>query len=117
MKMLLPDNMNQAPRILVVSREPSVLTLLQSVAEANSWTVESAFSRWEALELVQSEDAPGLVLLDLVQSDADGLHTLHWLRRIRPDLPVIVLSHSENGSQPFAWVHMTTFLARSNNTT
>jgi two-component system, NtrC family, response regulator AtoC len=99
MKMSLPDNMNQAPRILVVSREPSVLTLLQSVAEANSWTVESAFSRWEALELVQSEDAPGLVLLDLVQSDADGLHTLHWLRRIRPDLPVIVLSHSENGSQ------------------
>jgi len=91
--------MNEAPTILVVSREPSVLTLLEVVAEANSWRVESAFSRWEALERVQSEDAPGLVLLDLVQSDADGLHTLHWLRRIRPDLPVIVLSHSENGSQ------------------
>jgi two-component system, NtrC family, response regulator AtoC len=91
--------MNEAPTILVVSREPSVLTLLEVVAEANFWRVESAFSRWEALERVQSEDAPGLVLLDLVQSDADGLHTLHWLRRIRPDLPVIVLSHSENGSQ------------------
>jgi two-component system, NtrC family, response regulator AtoC len=91
--------MNEAPTILVVSREPSVLTLLEVVAEANCWRVESAFSRWEALERVQSETAPGLVLLDLVQSDADGLHTLHWLRRIRPDLPVVVLSHSENGSQ------------------
>jgi two-component system response regulator AtoC len=91
--------MNETPRILVVSEEPSVLTLLKAVADANSWRVENAFSRWEALERVQSEDAPGLVLLDLVQSDADGLHTLHWLRRIRPDLPVIVLSHSENGGQ------------------
>jgi two-component system response regulator AtoC len=91
--------MNETPTILVVSREPSVLTLLEVVAEANSWRLESAFSRWEALERVQSEDSHGLVLLDLVQSDADGLHTLHWLRRIRPDLPVIVLSHSENGSQ------------------
>ncbi len=76
-----------------------MLTLLEGVAGANSWRLETAFSRWEALERVQSEDAPGLVLLDLVQSDADGLHTLHWLRRIRPDLPVLVLSHSENGSQ------------------
>ncbi|MGA9041508.1 MAG: sigma-54 dependent transcriptional regulator [Terriglobales bacterium] len=91
--------MNQTPTILVVSREPSVLSLLEGVAGANSWRMESAFSRWEALERVQSEDAPGLVLLDLVQSDADGLHTLHWLRRIRPDLPVVVLAHSENGSQ------------------
>ncbi len=76
-----------------------MLTLLEVVAAANSWQVESASSRWEALERVQSEDAPELVLLDLVQSDADGLHTLRWLRRIRPDLPVVVLSHLENGAQ------------------
>jgi two-component system, NtrC family, response regulator AtoC len=91
--------MNETPRILVVSKDSSVLTLLEAVAAANSWQVESASSRWEALELVQSETAPELVLLDLVQSDADGLHTLRWLHRIRPDLPVVVLSHSENAAQ------------------
>jgi len=91
--------MNAGPKILVVSRESSLLALLEVVAGANSWQVESASSRWEALERVQSEQAPELVLLDLVQSDADGLHTLRWLRRIRPDLPVVVLSHSENSAQ------------------
>ena len=91
--------MNETSRILVVSKDSSVLTLLEALAAANSWQVESASSRWEALELVQSETAPELVLLDLVQSDADGLHTLRWLHRIRPDLPVVVLSHSENAAQ------------------
>ncbi|HEX4426548.1 MAG TPA: response regulator, partial [Terriglobales bacterium] len=82
-----------------MSRDSSVLSLLDVVATANSWRLESASSRWEALERVQAEDAPELVLLDLVQSDADGLHTLRWLHRIRPDLPVVVLSHLESGAQ------------------
>jgi two-component system response regulator AtoC len=39
------------------------------------------------------------VLLDLAEGDADGLHTLRWLRRVRPELPVIMLSHAEDATQ------------------
>ena len=31
--------------------------------------------------------------------DSDGLHTLRWLRRVRPDLPVLVLAGSDDPSQ------------------
>ena len=48
-----------------------------------------------ALERVQSTDNPDLILLDLGENAADGLHTLRWLRRIRPDIPVVLLARSE----------------------
>jgi DNA-binding NtrC family response regulator len=83
----------------VVSREPSALRPLWAVGEANSWQLETAGSGWEALERIQSETAPDLVLLDLARGDADGMHTLRWLRRVRPDLPIVLLSHSEDSRQ------------------
>lgn len=51
-----------------------------------------AGSGWEALERVQSGERPCLVLLDLGQQDADSLHTLRWLRRVRPEIPILVIA-------------------------
>ncbi|MGA7908111.1 MAG: sigma-54 dependent transcriptional regulator [Candidatus Sulfotelmatobacter sp.] len=86
-------------RLLVVSREPAVLRPLWSIAESNAWHVETAGSGWEAMERVQSGVAPHLLLLDLPRGDADGLHVLRWLRRLRPDLPVVVLCHAEDAGR------------------
>lgn len=95
----MAENPTELARMLVVSREPSALRPLWAVGEANSWKLETAGSGWEALERVQSETAPNLVLLDLARGDADGLHTLRWLRRVRPDLPIILLSHCDDARQ------------------
>jgi len=73
--------------------------MVSAVGEANAWQVLTASSGWEALDLAQSEAGPALVLLDLSEGDADGLHTLRWLRRVRPELPVIMLSHAEDAAQ------------------
>ena len=92
----MTDNMTETVRLLVVSREPAVLRPLWSIAESNSWHLETAASGWDAMERVQSGAAPDLLLLDLPRGDGDSLHILRWLRRLRPDLPVAVLCHPED---------------------
>jgi len=91
--------MTETARVLVVSREPAVLRPLWSIADSNSWHVESAVSAWDAMERVQSGVAPHLLLLDLPRGDGDTLHILRWLRRLRPDLPVIVICFPEDADR------------------
>jgi two-component system response regulator AtoC len=83
-------------RMLLVSRDPSTVLSLSKVGEANAWLMETVQSGLQALEHVQSKSSPDLVLLDLAPDDADSLHTLRWLRRVCPHVPVILLSQSEN---------------------
>jgi len=78
-------------RLLVVSRESSVLRPLWSMGESNSWQLESAASGWGAMERIQSGVTPDVLLLDLPLGDTDGLHILRWLRRLRPELPIILI--------------------------
>jgi len=82
-----------------VSRDPSGLGPLRRISEANGWQLEMAGSGWEALERVQWGPSPGLVLLDLTPGDTDGLYALRWLRRVRPDLPIVLLSYSDHAQQ------------------
>lgn len=95
----MPNSHTESARILVVSREASALAPLWAMGQANFWQLETANSGWEALERVQSEQFPDLVLLDLGRNDSDGLHTLRWLRRMRPDLPIVVLSHAADAAR------------------
>jgi DNA-binding response OmpR family regulator len=78
-------------RLLVVSTEPSVLRLLGLTARSNDWHLETSASGWDAMEQVQSGMAPNLVLLDIPHRGGEGLHLLPWLRRLRPELPIVVL--------------------------
>jgi CheY-like chemotaxis protein len=93
------ENATATVRLLVVSREPAVLRPLWSVGESNSWHLETAGSGWEALERIQSGAVPDLLLLDLPRGDADTLHVLRWVRRLRPELPIILLSYAEDASR------------------
>lgn len=95
----MSEKITQTVRLLVVSREPSVLRPLWAVGEANSWHLETAGSGWEALERIQSGAVPDVLLLDLARGDADSLHVLRWLRRARPEVPIILLAHPEDSSR------------------
>jgi DNA-binding NtrC family response regulator len=89
---------NQTIRLLVVSREPAVLRLLWSMDESRCWSLETADSGWDAMERVQSGTAPDLLLLDIPRADTDSLHLLRWLRRLRADLPVVVLCYPDDAA-------------------
>lgn len=95
----MTENRIETIRLLVVSREPAVLRLLWSIEESNSWQLETAASGWDAMERVQSGVVPHVLLLDLPRGDGDSLHLLRWLRRLRPDLPVVVLCHPDDGDR------------------
>lgn len=95
----MTDIGTESARMLVVSREPSALQQLLVIGKANSWQLQTAESGWEALEWVQSETRPDLLVLDLARGDADGMRTLRWLRRVQPDLPIILLSSSDDAKQ------------------
>lgn len=95
----MAENAIDTIRLLVVSREPAVLRPLWSIGESNSWHLETAGSGWEAMERVQSGSTPDLLLLDLPRGDADSLHILRWLRRLRPELPVILIAYPEDASR------------------
>lgn len=95
----MTQNAIEAVRLLVVSKEPAVLRSLWSTGEANSWQLETVGSGWEALDRVQSGITPDLLVLDLPRGDADSLHILRWLRRVRPTMPIILLSHSDDAGR------------------
>ncbi|HTU41937.1 MAG TPA: sigma-54 dependent transcriptional regulator [Candidatus Aquilonibacter sp.] len=95
----MAENLIETARLLVVSRESALLAPLWSVAQQNSWEIEPAGNPWDAVERVQSGIAPHLLLLDMPRRDADSLHLLRWLRRLRPDLPVIVTCFPEDAGR------------------
>lgn len=80
------------PRILVVDDEPSMLRYLRTLLEVDLYAVETAATGALAVERIQRNPIPDLVLLDLLMPESDGLQTLEKLRRLQPGLKVIMLS-------------------------
>jgi len=95
----MAESTTETLRLLVVSRESAVLRPLWSIPESNSWQIETVASAWEAIERVQSGIAPHLLMLDVPRGDGDSLHILRWLRRLRPDLSVIVTCSREDADR------------------
>jgi DNA-binding NtrC family response regulator len=89
----LRGNAAISKNILVVRRDPN----LAMQGELN-FQFEYVPSGWEALERVQSGPVPDLVVLDSFSIKSEALHTLRWLRRVRPGLPVVVLGLGEDVS-------------------
>ena len=92
----MTENAIEVVRLLAVSKEPNVVRSLWSLGEANSWQLETVGSGWEALESVQAGITPDLLLLDLPRGDGDSLHILRWLRRLRPNLPIILICYPDD---------------------
>jgi DNA-binding NtrC family response regulator len=92
-------NTSETFRLLAVSSERSVLRLLDSIAESSDWRLEISASGLDAMEQVQSGTAPHLVLLDIPRGNGEGLQLLPWLRRLRPELPIVVLCDPEDAAK------------------
>jgi DNA-binding NtrC family response regulator len=92
----LPETTANPKNVLVVGRKPK--PGLASQAELNEYRLEWVVSGWEALERVESGAAPDFIVLDSLRMELEALHTLRWLRRIRPALPVVLLGMKEDFS-------------------
>jgi DNA-binding NtrC family response regulator len=86
-------------KLLVVSRDSAILRPLWLMGESKGWQLEIAADPWEAIDKVQSGAALDLLLLDLPQGSAEGLHSLRWLRRLHPALPIILIGHHDDNGR------------------
>lgn len=86
--------MREAPHILVVDDDPSILGLTREILSP-SYRIAMAGSVQEAQELLQAE-AFDLVLTDMVMPESGGLELLKHLRLHYADIPVIVFTGYAN---------------------
>ena len=80
-------------RVLLVDDEPTLLETVQAMLVGMGLQVETARDGVEALERFQADpEGIGLVILDLTMPRMDGHQTFQALRRLKPELPVIISS-------------------------
>jgi PAS domain S-box-containing protein len=98
--------MSEALRILVVEDNPADADFIHEMLPetgAMSFQVESVSRLSQALTRLESKGID-LVLLDLGLPDSQGLQTLHKLRKAAPDVPVIVLTGTDDQELAFTAV-------------
>lgn len=82
---------NDPKRILVVDDAAHTRLMLNLRLQREGYTVYAAGSGTEALEIVQQEGLPHLVILDIMMPGMDGFAVAAELRRMG-DIPIIFLS-------------------------
>ncbi len=79
------------PRILIAEDEKTQRDLLEGFLKKQGFSVESAASGREALNKL-TRDFFDIILLDYKMPELDGLHTLREIRKLYPDLPVVMMT-------------------------
>jgi two-component system KDP operon response regulator KdpE len=82
--------MNAIYKTLVVDDDPKIRKLIRVNLEPRGYIVQEAVDGSEAIKAIEDQ-APDLLLLDLVMPGLDGIDVCTWVRK-RSDLPIIVLS-------------------------
>jgi len=78
-------------RILIVDDEYPVRFALSEVLKKHGFATLEACGGAEAIEILGDQEID-LVLLDLAMPGMDGIATLQELRRVRPNVPVIIVT-------------------------
>jgi len=84
-------DINEPKRILVVDDAADTRLMLNLRLQNEGYIVSTASGGDEALELVQQEGLPHLVILDIMMPGKDGFAVANELRRMG-DIPIIFLS-------------------------
>ena len=91
-------------KILIVDDNNKFLDMLSEFLTANGIVVEVSDNGGEALKKFAGFN-PDIVVTDIVMPDIDGIELLLQLRKINPDVKVIVMSGGNKGHAD-AYLHM-----------
>src|SRR4030043_2192340 len=83
------------PVVLVVDDEEGIRETLSGIFEDEGCSIVTANSGEEALDLLKEQN-PDLILLDVWLPGIDGIQTLEEIKKLKPGLPVIVISGHGN---------------------
>src|SRR4026207_2241596 len=86
--------MSEAPLLMVVDDDPSVLLLVDVLAEKMGFRVKAVSSGLQALEQLRDGLHPQVILLDIMMERIDGLTFMNHLRDMAKveQTPVIAMS-------------------------
>lgn len=90
-------------KILVVDDEKNILKLYKAELEDEGYSVVSANSGTEALEVFSREN-PDIVTLDILMPDMDGIHVLRLMKERNPQIPIIMLTAYDYRDDFSVWV-------------
>ena len=79
--------------IMVVDDNPDIITIVKTILEGKGFTVFSASSGQELLNLLKNQK-PDLLILDIMMPEMDGLEVLTQLKAVTEtaSIPVILLT-------------------------
>ena len=79
--------------IMVVDDNPDIITIVKTILEGKGYTVLSATSGIELLNLLKNQK-PDLIILDIMMPEMDGLEVLSRLKAVSETatIPVILLT-------------------------
>ena len=83
--------MEKKPRVLLVDDEPDFLEPVTSWLESKGYTVMTALSGKEAIDLVKQQHVD-IVFLDIRMPEMDGAETLRRIRTFNTDIPVVIVT-------------------------
>ena len=81
------------PRVLIAEGDPDICQLLQDRLGGMGYRVQSVVDGVRALEAVQAETFEGMIL-DMGISSTDGLDVLRQIRKLDPQLPIVMVTTS-----------------------
>lgn len=88
-----PLALGEGETLLVVDDEAAILEITKETLETFGYRVRTAHGGLEAVQILEEEGAEiSLALVDLMMPHMDGRATISELRRLHPDLKVIVAS-------------------------
>jgi two-component system response regulator AtoC len=78
--------------ILIADDDPSLRSFLARFLISKGYITTAAASGDEAIAQMKGQPTPDLVLLDVMMPGTDGLDVLAHMKKLRPEVPVIILS-------------------------
>ena len=79
------------PAVLIVDDESTIIDSLEGILSDDGFEVIHAYNGYEALKKIESH-SPDIVLLDIWMPGMDGIDTLKEIKKMTPNLPVVMIT-------------------------
>ena len=105
-----PPIVSLTSTVLLVDDNPIQAATRQTILKRAGYSVQAALNPIRALELIQKNDFAldvGAVITDHIMPGMNGAEFVRELRKLRPSLPVIVISGLEEAEQEYTGLNVT----------